>query len=208
MAKVPRRPPKPLTVDEGEVVAYRGAVWRIQRTSGARVSAWNEARTFGPLPTMRFDPHLDEPTGPRSHPGDGVLYAATDIATCVAEVYQTTKVVDRHSGAPVLVGWTPVRPMRLLDLTGSWALRNGAAQSLAAAPRAVCRAWAREIYSQLPELDGLWVPSTMTGASNVVMWLRAADSMPAGPSFVRELSHPIAQVALASACRRIGYRIL
>lgn len=207
-AKVPRVPPAPLSVLATEVVDYTGPQWRIHRTAGAHVLAWNEPRLFGPLTSMRFDPHPDTAPGPAVHDSAGVHYSASDVATAVAEVFQRSRAVDMTSGRPMLTGWLPVRPLRLLDLGGSWALRHGAAQSLASAPRSVCRAWARAIATEIPELDGVRAPSTMTGAANVVLWQRAADALPSAPAFSRPLDHPDVRRMLGPICETIGYRLL
>jgi RES domain-containing protein len=169
------------------------------------VLAWNQLRTFGPIPTMRYDPH-SEPTGMSA---EGVLYTATSLATALAETFQATRVVDSRSFAPQVTAWTPTRDLRLLDLTGIWALRNGAAFSLATAPKSTCRAWARQIRATWPDLDGLWTPSTMTGGANVVLWNPAQTSLPASPDF----SRPLAEPTVHAICNRIareepGYRHL
>lgn len=207
-AKVPRVPPERLTASETEVVEYTGPQWRIHRTSGTHVTAWNEHRRFGPLTSMRFDPHPESSDGPSFHSTAGVHYSATDVATAVAEVFQRGRAVDMLAGRPMLTGWTPVRPLLLLDLGGSWALRHGAAQSLASALRSVCRAWARSIATELPEFDGIRAPSTMTGAANIVLWRRAADALPAAPAFSRPLDHPDVRRMLDPICETIGYRLL
>lgn len=180
-------------------------LWRVHRTVGLHVLPWNQFRTYGPLTSMRWDPH------PGEHPAagtGGVLYAAGDIATCLAEVYQTTRLVDTGSGAPALTAWTPLRALRLLDLTGAWALRNTASAALTAAPRVVCRRWARAIHTTWPDLDGLYVTSTMTGRPNVVLWQPAADSTPALPAFSRSLATPLVWSIAHVAATKIGYAIL
>lgn len=185
------------------MVSYTAALWRIHRTTGAHVLAWNRLRTHGPLPSMRWDPH-PEPLG--DWPGHGVLYAGSDMATAVAETFQTSRRIDERSGRPALTGWRVRRALDLLDLTGDWALRNGAAQSLASAPRPVCRSWARAIHQTWPELDGLLVPSTMTGRPDIVLWEPAADSFPAAPEFSRSLAHPWVRAMLGEIATNIGYR--
>ncbi len=166
---------------------------------------WNELRTFGPLRSMRWDPHPGPQ--PADHP-DGVLYAASDVATSLAEIYQSTRVIDTRAGAPRLTAWEPTRPLRLLDLSGTWLLRNAASAALLAAPRSTCRRWARGIYAAWPELDGLQAPSTMTGLINVVLWTAAADAMPASPSFSRPLTQPVVWSLAQAAAAEIGYRIV
>jgi hypothetical protein len=154
---------------------------------------------------MRWDPH----PGPQPISADeGVLYAAADVATSLAEVYQTTRVIDTRAGAPALTAWQPQRRLRLLDLSGTWLLCNTASAALLAAPRSICRRWARAIYATWPELDGLYVPSTLTGRPNIVLWNAAADSMPTMPSFSRPLTHPLVWSIAQAAAAEIGYHIL
>jgi hypothetical protein len=154
---------------------------------------------------MRFDPH---PLPLGDHPGVGVIYAATDIDTAVAEAFQSTRTVDTVSGHPHLTSWEPARPLRLLDLTGTWALRNHAANSLSAAPRSTCRAWAQVIHETWPDLDGLWVVATTTGDPSVVLWGPAADTFPANPGFSRPLKAPVVLSLMESAAAHCGYRLL
>jgi cob(I)alamin adenosyltransferase len=138
---------------------------------------------------------------------DGVLYAAGDVATSLAEVYQGSRVIDTQAGAPRLTAWRPTRPLRLLDLSGTWLLRNRASAALFAAPRAVCRRWTRRIYTTWQDLDGLQVPSTMTGRLNVTLWNTARDSMPETPLFSRPLAQPLVWSLTFAAADEIGYRI-
>ena len=152
---------------------------------------------------------LGPPPGPQPiSAAEGVLYAAADIATSLAEVYQTTRVIDTRAGAATLTAWQPQRRLHLLDLSGTWLLRNTASAALLAAPRSTCRRWARAIYTTWPELDGLYVPSTMTGRPNIVLWKAAADSIPTMPSFSRPLTHPLVWSIAQAAADEIGYRIL
>jgi hypothetical protein len=203
--KAPRTPPEQITRAPHDIADYTGTLWRIHRTEGEHVLPWNKLRTYGPLPSMRWDPH----PGPQSTSAvEGVLYSAADIATSLAEVYQTTRVIDTHAGAATLTAWQPQRRLRLLDLSGTWLLRNTASAALLAAPRSICRQWARGIYTTWPELDGLYVPSTMTGRANIVLWNAAADSIPTMPSFSRPLSHPLVWSIAQAAAAEIGYHIL
>lgn len=204
-AKVPRKPPVALRRDAGDVVVFQDVLWRIHRTQGENALAWNALRTYGPLATMRYDPQ-PQPLG--SH-AEGVAYAATDFATALAEVFQSTRIVDTVSFAPQVTAWWTVRPLRLLDLTGTWALRNGAAAALNAAPHSTCRAWAGSIRSTWPDLDGLWASSTMTGGHDVVLWNPAVGSFPDAPAFSRRLAHPVIKALVARiAVDDLGYGLL
>ena len=135
--RAPRTPPEQLIREPDDIADYTTTLWRVHRTEGEHVLAWNRLRTYGPLPSMRWDPH---PGPAPSSQAEGVLYAAADIATSLVEVYQTTRVIDTRVGAPTLTAWQPQRRLRLLDLSGTWLLRNTASAALLAGPRSICAA--------------------------------------------------------------------
>ena len=191
--KVPRTPPEPLRRERGDVLTVTARLWRIHRTRGVHVIPWNALRRYGPLPSMRFDPHPP----PLGEHDEGVLYAAASLTTALAETFQTTRLIDTVSYQPQLTVWTPHRPLNLLDLTGTWALRNQAAHALSSAPRTVCRAWARAIRATWGDLDGLWVASTMTGEPNVALWNPAVTALPSAPEFSRPLADPTLHTIIA-----------
>jgi RES domain len=127
-------PPRPGELELREADLHTLAsdpLWRLHRTSGAHVVVWNQLRYYGPIETMRFDPH-----DPPPHVGDrGVSYAATDVPTVVAEVFATTPYVNLTRGDPYLTAWTSTRPLTLLDLTGGWPIRNGASYTIKHRPQ-------------------------------------------------------------------------
>jgi hypothetical protein len=179
------------------------ALWRVHATAGPHVTPWNRLRFFGPT-TSRFDPQPPPP----GLSDRGVTYAATDVVTCLAEVYAASRVVDVSRRAPYLTGWQPTRVLSLLDLTQTWPIRNGASHLLTSGPKSVCRAWARAVHDEWPDLDGLWSVSTMTGRPTVTLFTAAADAFPRLPAFSRPLSSPALQRALATAAAEVGYRLV
>lgn len=201
LPKVPRTPPSALRQRPTDVIPFQQPLWRIHRTQGEHVIAWNGFRTFGPV-AARYDPHPD-PRG--DHPGDGVSYAATDLKTAVAEVFQSRRRVDTTTDAPYATSWTPLRPLHLLDLTQDWALFNGAAHSLAHASQPTCKGWSRAIHQAWPTLDGLWTPSTMTGRPMVVLYEPASSAMPVYPDFSEPLSTAIVWSVVARIGGELGY---
>lgn len=203
MAKNPRTPPGPLAREDSDVVSFERPLWRVRATDGPYALPWNVLREYGPVSTMRWDPH---PAPVRAHPGVGVGYAAPDLVTVIAEVFQKNRQVKR-TGSLELVGWKPTRPLRLLDLTGSWLVRNGASHSLSSGPKSVCRAWSRQIHVTWPDLDGLLAPSTLTGRPMVVLFAPAASAFPVAPAFARLLNDPGADRYLTPAARELGWRI-
>ena len=108
----------------------------------------------------------------------------------------------------VLQVWEATRPLRLLDLSSKWALRNGASVSLDSARRSTCRAWARAVRVQLPDIDGLRTRSTMTGGDMTVLFSPAQDSLPALPRDAAPLADATIYALLTALAPEIGYEIV
>ncbi|BEP14382.1 RES family NAD+ phosphorylase [Acidothermaceae bacterium B102] len=191
--------------DDVLAVASHTVLWRIHATAGDHVVPWNQLRHFGPL-DGRFDPH--EPP-PHEQPA-GVLYLAIEVATCVAEVYQSTRVVNRQDRSPYLTGLRLGRTVRLLDLAGDWPTRAGASQAInSTGRRDVTRGWTRSIHQAFPALDGLWHPSSMhAGRPCVTLFETAQDALPDEAEVSIPLSHPALADALAKVADNLGYLLL
>ncbi|MGI8536123.1 MAG: RES family NAD+ phosphorylase [Mycobacteriales bacterium] len=181
-------------------------LWRVHRTTGPHLTAWNALRHVGPVATCRYDPH-EPPTGPGK--SEGVAYLAATVRTALAEAFQARRLFDRHTGAPSLIGMRLTRTVQLLDLSRSWPTRAGASQAISSGRRDTARAWARAIRGAFPNLDGLWYPSSMDGGSAcLTLWTPAADALPAAPVLSRPLTDPSLADRLAGAADRLGYRML
>lgn len=176
MVKNPRKPPVPLTHVADDIVQFQSALWRIHRTHGTFVRRWDQLRDWGPDPTCRFDPH-PSPAGEQPH--YAVLYAGCDLRTAVMEVFHGRRRIDTRTSAPVCISWTPTRELHLLDLSAS--------ASLPVTRKDTCRNWARAIRDEFPQLDGIAVPSAVTGVRSIVLFAPAADSFPTRPAFARLL---------------------
>ena len=202
MAKFPWPPPvddlrrirpERRTLRSGSLVA------RIYARGGTFPSKWDEFRHAGPIASARFDHHV---------PGEerGVLYGAPAMVTCVAEVFQGTRVVDRAADDRCLCAFRTTRAVRLLDITGDWPTRAGASQAIAPGPRHRAQAWARAIYDAYRTVDGLWYPSSMHGGHPaVVLFERAADAVPHEPDLDVPLTHPGLLADLTRAANALGY---
>ena len=122
---------------------------RIFRSAGAHPGRWNGFRHFGPL-ASRFDHHLlDGISGTACEQERGILYAADGprrVPTCLAEMFQATRTIDRHSGAPVLASFALVRPVVLLDLGGLYATRIGASTAIHSGSRFRAQGWSRRFH--------------------------------------------------------------
>ena len=210
MPKVHRRPsPELLGSLEPEVrtVPAGALIWRIYFRGGLHPTHWKDFRYVGPI-DARFDHHVgNEP----ARQDRAVLYGADDPITCLAEVFQRTRVMNRWHRQPWLVGFETDKPMRLLDLTGSFPTRAGASMGLMTGPRSVCRTWARAFHDSSPEIDGLYYPSSMH-ANRPAMVLneraRNAGVMPDQTSFHRSLGDPAILSILRNAAHALGYALL
>lgn len=204
MVKLPRTPPDHLTITEDDLTDWHGRMVRIHGTAGPHVLHWHQMRHVGPLPA-RFDPH-PPPVG--QHDDAAVMYVAATFDTALAEVFQAARtVLPSAPNRPYLTVWQPDRALRLLDITGSWPIRNGASHALNTGPHAVCRAWARAIAAHPARVDGLRYTSSMTGGAAAALFLPAADSFPEYPELSIALTHPGLAHAVHGAAGRVGYRI-
>ena len=107
-------PPDLRTLDAGT------ELWRVYARGGAHPRNWNTFRDFGPVTTMRFD-HHEEPS--RRQAGS-ILYGGAQIAVCVAESFQTERLVDRYRGDAYPVGFSLQRAITLLDLSSACSTRS------------------------------------------------------------------------------------
>jgi RES domain len=149
MAKFPE-PPHPLTAAPDVVPLRKGQrIWRIYFAGGAHPVTWRDFRHYGPT-NARFDPH-DEPPHTQTK---GILYAAADPVTCLAEVFQVTRTIDRTARTPWLVAFDPARDVSLLDLMGLWPTRAGASMAISSGPRPRARRWSQAIYTAYPAVEG------------------------------------------------------
>lgn len=209
MAKVPRAPSlrrlaslaaEVATIDAGEVV------WRVYFRGGRHPARWQDFRHVGPL-DARFD-HLegDEPALQRF----AVLYAAVDPVTCLAEVFQRRRVINRWADEPWLVAFELSRAVPLLDLSGTFPTRAGASMGLMTGPRSVSRNWARAFHAAYPDLVGIYYPSSMHANRGAIALSERAEEMgvlPDRPSFHRALGDPAILSLLKNAARTLGFAL-
>ena len=156
----------------------------------------------------RFDHHDgDEP----ARQGRAVLYGADHPATCLAEVFKKTRVINRWHKDPWLVGFKTRNRTRLVDLTGTFPTRAGASMGMMTGPRSVSRAWARAFHDAWPEIQGPYYPSSMHANRPAMVFTgRAAEAgvVPEHPSLHRSLGDPAIFSILRNAARELGYALL
>ncbi|MCV7286059.1 RES family NAD+ phosphorylase [Mycolicibacterium wolinskyi] len=181
--------------------------WRVHRTTGDHVLAWNAFREHGPH--LRFDPH---PPPARDHPGVGIWYGASGPTPALAEAFQATRTIDRFRGNPYLTGLRFTRNLQLLDLatdsTGAWPTRAGATYALSTGPHATTQRWARRITEAFPHLDGVRYNSRFAGQPCIALFAPSTTAMPTRPAMSLPLTHPGLARRIASAAQRLGYLVI
>ncbi|TCP44783.1 RES domain-containing protein [Tamaricihabitans halophyticus] len=217
MARLPQPPPPNVLAAAlrrtEDVVAVHPATRLVRVFSGGGnfPQEWHSFRYTGPLAHGRFDPQTPAIDGtPSTESDQGVVYFALSVRTSVAEVYQTTSIVDRKTNAPRMVVVRPNRTLRLLDLCGLWPTRLGASQEISSGPKSVTQAWARTIRAAHPDLDGIWYRSSMdSGEPAICLWNPpAATALPDEPDVLLALDHPGLDVPLARVCAELNYTLL
>jgi hypothetical protein len=181
--------------------------WRVHRTEGAHVLAWNAFRTFGPV--LRFDPH---PLPRGEHAGLGVWYGASSPCAALGEAFQVDRTIDRERGRPYLTGLRFTRRLTVLDLAtdsgGAWITRAGGNFAISTALHVVTQRWARHIVEAFPDLDGLRYNSRFAGDPCLALFPPAASAMPARPVLSLPLTHPDLVKRIAGAAKRLGYAVV
>ena len=211
MAKLPEPPPKATLESISPAVATLQAgtkLWRIYFRDGKYPSTWDQMRHYGPVGSARFDHHLDPPRAQER----GILYAAPGddaIATCLAEVFQDTRLVDTRRNEPRLAAFALARDVSLLDLGGKWPTLAGASANINSGPRPRCRRWSRTIYNAYPKLMGLYYASSMNGNEPAVaLYERASKAIARLPLFNRPLSDATLLLPLENKAAELGYDLI
>ena len=212
MAKLPRRPdpdrlratePRLTTVASGQLLHH------IYERGGDHPTRWSAFRHYGPL--SRFDHHLVEDHGSPSLQERGILYAATDVATAVAEFFQRNRRrVNRTRRQPWLVSFPLAEDVRLLDLTGSFCLRAGASAKLVSGPFTHAQNWSRGFCEAYPQVHGVHYLSSLTNRPTVALYERAVEASPIASEarFHRALADPLLHRVLTGIVDEIGYGLI
>jgi hypothetical protein len=209
LAKLPEPPPGHQLAEhvaaDVETLSAGTLLWRVYFRGGRGPSAWNQLRSFGPVATGRFDHH-----DPPPHDQDrAILYAAVAGPTCLAEVFQETRVIDRNRNQPWMAAFAIESPLDLLDLTGNWPTRARASMAINTGPRPRAQRWARASYDAYPQLHGILYPSSMdANRPAVALFERALPAMPARPRLHRALAAPPLLVPITNAAARFGYAVV
>ncbi len=176
---------------------------RIYFQGGRHPTAWNTFRHYGPA-SARYDHHLPPPRLQER----GILYAALHATTCLAEVFQARRVIDRRQNDPWLVALIVAAPLTLLDLTGAWPTRASASMAISTGFHARTRRWSQAIYAAYPAIDGLWYASSMhANQPALALYERAAGKLAPAPLYHRALADPLLAGKLEHAAALFGWPI-
>jgi len=190
---------------EIHVLPAGAVLWRIYFRAGEHPGRWNRFQTFGPT-GARFD---HQPPPPRTHRKRSILYASDSGVTCVAEVFQEGRTIDRFRDAPALAAFRTHEPLELLDLSGAWPARAGASMTINSGSRSRARDGSRQIYADSPYIHGRRYASSMnTILPALALSDRARPAVPAPPELDHLLADSSLPALLADAALRLGYGML
>lgn len=137
------------------------------------------------------------------------MYGGILALTCLAEVFQDARSIDRSRHQPWLVGYVLTRDIALLDLTGNWPTRAGASMAITTGRRDRARRWSLRIYEDYPSIEGLWYGSSMdANRPAVALYERARSALPPRPVFHRAVADPALDSLVASAARQFNYQLI
>lgn len=173
---------------------------RLVRFYNPRHGGWDQQRSFGPLPDVRFDHHS-------SVPGRSVWYAATSMLGAVAEAFGNQGFVDRDSGRRICIATTR-SPLLLIDLVGVAARFFRLDQRIGTSTEyARCQEWAKAFYDSYPEISGIRWRGRQTGSICVVLNDRVGRGS-LGAITDCDISHPDIWPQISRAARRARLRIV
>ena len=210
MAKLPRPPSVSALRDTTPDLTLlpKGALLaRVYFSEGAYPTRWNEFRRYGPA-NGRFDHHLPDRNGASSVQARSVFYCARNAVTCLAEVFQHTRRIDRVRDAPWLVVFELQQALRVLDLTGTYPTRIGASMAINTGSRVRAREWARCFYEAHGELHGIYYASSMHANLPAIALndrVEKTQALPANPRFNRSLADDAVLDVLKHAAATLAY---
>lgn len=128
--------------------------------------------------------------------------------TALAEVFQETRVIDRHRNQPWLAAIDLTASLQLLDTSRDWPVRAGGNMAINSGNRSRARRWSRVIYDSYPDAQGIWYPSSITNRECVAIYERASAALPAAPVFNERLDSPKLLASLSQLAEALNYDLV
>ena len=203
VAALARLEPAIRTIPSGSRVA------RVYYSRSRHALRWDEFRHFGPL-NSRWDHHLPDAAGKPATQERSIYYAATDAKTCLAEVFQHTRRIDRAAQSPWLVVFELAQSLDLIDLTGDFTIRMGASMEVHSGTRIRARRWACDLYEAFPKAQGILYASSMNGGAPALALSDRAERrgmFPQHPLLHRSLADDVLLDTLKDAADKLGYAL-
>jgi len=117
--------------------------------------------------------------------------------------------IDRSHRQPAITQFELAADVQLLDLDSGWVTRAGGNQAITSGRRSRARQWARAIYSEHPNMQGVAFGSSVWAPGHcIALWDRGAPAIPGAPLTSRTLDDPVLGVALANAAVALGTCLL
>ena len=186
-------------------------VFRLFTATGEHLSSWDKFRYLGPT-ASRFDHQFIKEDGVPWLQERGIMYLALGnqaIATCLAEFFQQTRVIDICSRSLVLAAFELLEPLKLLVLTGPFATKIGASMAIHSGQRARARRWAQQLYLAFPLAQGIHYCSSMDmNAPAIALFERGGGTIPPTPVFHRCLDDMAMRHVVIDIAERIGYGLI
>lgn len=157
-------------------------------------------RYFGPL--HRFDHHSSSLLNPQLDPKRGIYYTAFTLSSCIVECFGDIGVIVIEEQCVAILELT--RPLLLLDLRGSGAMRAGSVSALAkTADRQLSQAWSKYFYENeqiYQKIDGIIYFNAHNDEEAIALYERAENSLSCNPNQVIRLD----DIRLRSHVQRIA----
>lgn len=205
VAALARLTPVTKTLDAGT------RIFRIFRSGGKHPMHWNSFRYFGPT-SARFDHQLPNKMGKGQSGPQGIMYGAVGakaVPTCLAEVFQNSRTINRRDKSPVLCAFTLTESVTLLDLTGTFPTQIGASMAINTGTRSRAQRWARQLYQAFPLAQGIYYSSSMYGNNPALaLFERASPAIPNVVDMHRQLDDPVLRSVIYRTSWDIAYPVV
>ena len=137
-------------------------------------------------PRLRFDHHRGRgpDRSPANDPDRAVYYASWDadptvaLASCLVEIFGDGGIVT--PGELRVAASTTIRPLTLLDLRGSGAMRAGTVSAISKCEHVLSQQWSHYFYESTAMfgwLDGLFYANAHKDGPAVMLYERARDAL-------------------------------